>query len=166
MKQFLLLAFLLAAGVAWGQTDDPRRSAEGDELIRGSKVDFDVWEILRRGFEMALAPRVFRKNWPLYGYAITNNGRDDSCDPPDRGYPDFTVGKAAIVKQYIADRDSNSVEYIGLPLESAAVVESVQSSAEHAEFRTGEVCRWLREPFLSRSMLKIEALPHDLPEGS
>lgn len=188
MKQFLLLVFLLVTGAAWGQTgggwetvvsSEPRRVAAGDELICGSGVDFDVVEIFRRGFQMAFAPRMFRKNWPLYGYAIPNDQADDSCGLLDERYPDLAVGKAAIVlsKPYGAAPDPDSFDYIGFPVESTAVVESgapaaqignstVQSSTEHAELRTREVCRWLREPSLfTRPMLRVDALPYDLPGG-
>lgn len=189
MKRFPLLVFLLVAGTAWGQTggrwetvvsSGPRRAAAGDGLVCGSGVDFDVGEIFRRGFQMAFAPRVFRKNWPLYGYAIPNHQADDSCDLLDERYPDLTVGKAALVlsKPYAAAPGLDSFDYIGFPVESVAAVvgsgalaaragnSAVQSSPEHAQFRIREVCRWLREPSLfTQPMLKIDALPYDLPGG-
>ena len=188
MKQFLLLVFFLVAGAAWGQTgggwetvvsSGPRRAVAGDGLVCGSGVDFDVGEIFRRGFQMAFAPRVFRKNWPLYGYAIPNHQADDSCDLMDERYPDLGVGEAALVlsKPYAAAPGLDSFDYIGFPVESVAVVGSGalaaragnsadQSSPEHAQLRIREVCRWFREPPLfTQHMLRIDALPYDLPGG-
>ena len=190
MKQLILPAFLLVAGAAWGQADggwdrivssEPRRVVVDNEIIYGTKVDFDAWTILRKGFEQAFAPWAFRKNWPFYGYAVpmTMNRETDPCGLLYERHPDLTVGKAAMVlsKQYDAAPGPTSFDYIGFPVKGVAVVESdalaapagnrvVQSAPEYPELRIRDVCPWIREPDpFAQPMLRIDALPYDLPGG-
>lgn len=190
MKPLVLPAFLLVASAAWGQADggwdrivtsDTRRVVADDKIIYGSKVDFDAGTIFRKGFELAFAPRTFRKNWPFYGYAVpmTMNREIDPCGRLYERHPDLMVGKAAIVlsKQYGAAPGPASFDYIGFPVKSVAIIESdalaapagnmaVRSAPEYPELRIRDVCPWIREPDpFVQSMLRIDALPYDLPGG-
>ena len=135
MKPFILSAFLLAAGAAWGQADDGKGAimpSEGrqvvadNRIIYGSKVDFNAWTIFGKGFEMAFAPRKFRKNWPFYGYAVPKNEKNTAlCGRLKERHPNLTVGKAAMVlsREHDAVPDSVSFSYIGFPVKSVAVVD-------------------------------------------
>ena len=184
VKPFILSAFLLVAGVAWSQADDGRDAIMPSELreivadnkiIYGSKVDFDAWTIFGKGFEMLFAPRTFRKNWPFYGYAVPKNKKPTGlCDQLKERHPNLTIGEAAMVlsKEYNATSDSTSFGYIGFPVKSVAVPlvapaenKVSQSVLEYPELRIRDICSWLEE-LPNQTMLRIGALPYDLPEGN
>ena len=152
-----------------------REIVADNKIIYVSKVDFDAWTIFGKGFEMLFAPRTFRKNWPFYGYAVPKNKKPTGlCDQLKERHPNLTIGEAAMVlsKEYNATSDSTSFGYIGFPVKSVAVPlvapaenKVSQSVLEYPELRIRDICTWLEE-LPNQTMLRIGALPYDLPEGN
>ena len=185
MRLLVPVVFLLSVTIVQAQANDggvttaiPSSSklAVGDKIIYGSRVDFGLPTLLGKALELVVAPRSFRRNWPLYGYAIPTNPNSSPCGDLEAKYSNLPIGRAAIVLPK-PDGNVHSGEYIGLPVQgftmtgtgdlAVSIKESGgQSDWTYSQFNIGDFCGWLDDPAaLAEAMQKIVVLPYDLSDG-
>lgn len=153
MKILFFFTFLLTMNLAQGQTTYDSEEMEfviGDEIIYGTHTDINPRTIAGKALELLLKPIGFRKNWPLYGYALPKDSGSGPCDRLNDNYFDIQIGKAAIVLQ-------TTENYVGLPVRSIYVTQpsgSFHSTGgntvnfmEYPTFSIGAICRWLDDSF-------------------
>ena len=186
MKPLWLVVLVLAASPVHGDldvrnsrsiVDSQNRFSLDTHLVYGTGVIVRWYTPLQKAYELITDRREFRKNWPLYGYAMPIDKNADPCGMLDASYSQFSIGKAAVVLQKAYNSSTDSVAYLGFPMESVSVLDSGSSPAlDHATtdkrgvkqtgFTVGDFCAWLESSEkIGEIMRKVDAIPFDFPDG-
>ena len=187
MKPLWLVVLVLAASPVHGGDPDVRKPTSivdsqsrfslDTHLIYGTGVTVRWYTPLQKAFELITDRRNFRRKWPLYGYAISKDRNAASCGMLDGSYSQFSIGRAAVVLPKAYNPSTDSVAYLGLPMENVSVIDSGNSPAlDHATtdkrgvkqtgFTVGDFCAWLEaSEKIGEIMRKVDAIPFGLPDG-
>ena len=154
MKAIYMLPLLLVTATGYGQTGLFHQVPFGAVApVKTYLTDAGIGKGLKLAFGTLFFPEDVKKEWPVYGYSISNI-RDRVCANQSVYGKPFTVGKAALVRSR-QDLSEAATAYLGVPIRP--------TDGGSITARMEEVCNGIQQPDLTRK-LDIYGV-NDLPRG-